>query len=328
MKQKLSLLLILALAVVSLSACSSPPKNEQLTVTGMYFDTIVRIDVWGAEPSALEHCKELCESYENLFSSTIETSEISQINTAGGVPVTVSDETVALIEKGLYFSELSGGKFDITIASLSDLWTFKDNTEGTLPDNAALEDAKKHVNYETVRIEGNTVTLTDPESKLDLGGIAKGYIADQLKNYLLEEGIEHALINLGGNVLTIGGKYDGTPFEIGIQKPFDDRGQAITSVKVKDCSIVSSGIYERYFERDGNIYHHILDPATGYPVENDLLQVTILSDSSADGDALSTCCFALGLEEGRKLVESLDGIEAIFITKDYELHYAGEDLSE
>lgn len=328
MKKKLSLLLIASLIAASLPACSSPPKNEQLTVTGIYFDTIVKIDTWGAPSSTLERCKELCESYENLFSSTIETSEISKINAAAGNPVTVSDETIELIEKGLYYSELSGGKFDITIALLSDLWTFKENTEGTLPSDAALEEAKNHVNYQNVQIEGNTVTLTDPEAKLNLGGIAKGYIADRLKDYLLKEGVEHALINLGGNVLTIGGRYDGAPFEIGIQKPFDDQGRAITSVKVKNCSIVSSGVYERYFEKDGKIYHHILDPATGYPVENELLQVTILSESSVDGDALSTCCFALGLEEGSKLIDSLEDVEAIFVTEDYEIHYAGDELTQ
>ena len=187
-----------------------------------------------------------------------------------------------------------------------------------------MANACTHVNYQNIQIEGNTVTLTDPQTQIDLGGIAKGYIADRLKEYLLSEGVEHALINLGGNTLAVGTKYDGSPFRIGIQKPFSEKNEVITAVEITDRSVVSSGIYQRYFEKDGRIYHHILNPDTGYPYENNLLQVTIISDQSVDGDALSTCCFALGLKDGSKLIESLDNVQAIFVTNDYELHYAGK----
>ena len=144
-------------------------------------------------------------------------------------------------------------------------------------------------------------------------------MADYLKDYLISEGVESALINLGGNILTLGSKPDGTSFNLGIQKPFDKQGTAITSVKVTDSSVVSSGIYERYFEVDNTLYHHILDTTTGYPCDNNLLGVTILSEKSVDGDALSTSCFVLGLDDGVKLIKSLEGVEAIFITEDYEL---------
>ena len=130
------------------------------------------------------------------------------------------------------------------------------------------------------------------------------------------------MINLGGNVLTIGGKPDDTPFHIGIQKPFAEQNETITSIPVTDRSVVSSGVYERYFKKDGKIYHHLLDSATGYPKENNLLSVTILSDSSADGDALSTTCFTLGLEKGMELINRLDNVDAIFVTDDYQLHYS------
>lgn len=323
--KKISVLFTMLLVFLSLSGCSSPPTNEKLSVTGIYFDTIIQIDAWGTDLSVLDQCTELCESYENLFSKEIATSEISQINAASGAPVTVSDETIELLEKALYYCELSEGRFDITIAPVSALWNFEENHTGTLPDPDAITEALTHVDYHTIRIDGNTVTLTDPQAQIDLGGIAKGYIADKLKEYLVGAGVEHALINLGGNVLAVGSRYDGTAFHIGIQKPFDQQNTAITQVDVTNCSVVSSGTYERYFEKDGTIYHHILDPATGYPYQNDLLQVTILSDDSVDGDALSTTCFALGLEEGSRLVESLDGIYAIFITQDYELHYVGYD---
>lgn len=318
------LLSLSILILICLTACSTPPKSEKTRITCIYFDTIIQIDAWGASSSTMEGCKELCQKYENLLSSQIDTSEISKINISRGAPVTVSDETIEVLQKGIYYSELSGGKFDITIAPVSELWDFRDNEEGILPEKAALENACTHVNYQNIQIEGNTVTLTDPQTQIDLGGIAKGYIADRLKEYLLNEGVEHALINLGGNTLAVGTKYDGSPFHIGIQKPFSEKNEVITAVETTDCSVVSSGIYQRYFEKDGKIYHHILDPDTGYPYENNLLQVTIISDQSVDGDALSTCCFALGLEEGSKLIKSLDNVQAIFVTDDYELHYVGK----
>ena len=153
-----------------------------------------------------------------------------------------------------------------------------------------------------------------------MGGIAKGYIADKMKDYLNEKGITSGMINLGGNVLTLGDKPDGSNYNIGIQKPFSDDGTAIASVEVSDKTVVSSGVYERYFYVGDNFYHHILNPKTGYPYDNNLLGVTIICPKSVDGDGLSTTCFALGLEDGMKLIESLDDTEAVFITDDYELH--------
>lgn len=323
--KKAAALFMTVLLLLSFISCSSPRKNEKISVTGIYFDTVVKIDTWGAKASTLEECKKICENYENLFSNKIETSEISKINASAGNPVEVSQETIDLISMGLHYSELSSGKFDITIAPLSDLWNFTDNPEHVIPDTAAIEAACAHVDYRTIQIDdtASTVTLLDPQAKIDLGGIAKGYIADQLKAYLKQEGVEHALINLGGNVLALGTSYDGSPFRIGIQKPFDKQNASIDIVEINDRSVVSSGVYQRYFEEDGTLYHHILNPETGCPYENNLLQVTIISDTSADGDALSTCCFALGLEEGSALIESLDNVQAVFVTDDYRLHYVG-----
>ena len=132
--------------------------------------------------------------------------------------------------------------------------------------------------------------------------------------------MKSAIINLGGNVLCIGGKPDNSAFKIGIQKPFADRSETIAVMDIRDKSVVSSGIYERCFEQDGILYHHLLNPKTGYPYDNGLIAVTIISDKSVDGDALSTTCFALGLEDGLKFAEK-KGVQAVFITEDYELHY-------
>ena len=315
-----SLFLLFAYIVSSCAGCSSPLESESLKMTGTYFDTVVQVEAWGADREILDRCEELCAYYENLLSPSIEESEIYKINQSHGLPVTVSDETAGLLRLGIHYGELSGGKFDITIASASELWDFTGNSSGTVPDPSALEEAVSHIDYRCIKIEGNTVTLTDPEAKIDLGGIAKGYIADQLKEYLTSAGVRHALINLGGNVLTLGGRYDGSDFRIGIQKPFSEDGTVLGTVSVSDSSVVSSGDYERYFRKNGAIYHHILEPDTGYPVQNDLDQVTIISDRSVDGDALSTACYVLGLEDGMELVRSMEGIEAVFVTKDGELH--------
>lgn len=312
--------IILTFCLLVLSGCNSSPVSKSISKNGVFFDTLISIKIWGTNDSSLlDECFELCAKYENKFSRTVPNSEISKINQSAGSPVEVSSETIKLIKKGLDYSKLSNGTFDITIAPLSNLWDFKNKT-GIIPSTSAIEDAKKHVNYKNIVINRNTVTLLDPHSALDLGGIAKGYIADRLKDFLIKNQVKHAMINLGGNVLTIGKKLDGSPFHIGIQKPFANQNETIASIPVVDQSVVSSGIYERYFKKNNKIYHHLLDPFTGYPKQNNLLSVTIISNSSADGDALSTVCYTLGLEKGMELINQLDNVEAIFITDDYQLH--------
>ena len=188
----------------------------------------------------MDSCKDICEKYEQLLSPTIDSSEISQINQAQGASVSVSKETADLIELGKYYGDLSGGKFDITIASASDLWNFLNYADHSIPDAEQLSEAVTHINYKTIEVNGTTKTMSDPYAKIDLGGIAKGYIADQVKNYLIEEGIEHAYINLGGNILKLSEKTDGSTFRIGIQKPFAEDGTVIAVLPVSDKSIVSS----------------------------------------------------------------------------------------
>lgn len=319
--RKLCFIPLLFLLLFSLSGCAS--SAEPLQMNGMYFDTIITIRIWDtSDRSVLEECEKLCQKYENLFSRTIDTSDVSRINQANGQPVTVDQETADLIKTALHYGDLSDGKFDITIAPLSELWNFGHN-DGQIPDPAAIEEARSHVNYKNVKVDGTTVQLLDPKAAIDLGAIAKGYIADQLKEYLESAGIKHGLISLGGNTVAIGEKPDGSPFKIGVQKPFAEQNDILTSLDIRNQSVVSSGTYERYFEKDGKIYHHILNPFTGYPYETHLQQVAIISDASVDGDALSTTCFALGLENGSKLIKSLDGIEAIFVTNDGNIHRVG-----
>ncbi len=317
---KLFRTIFLFFILLTLSGCGFPSK-EPLTKSGFYFDTVIQITIYDSNDSDLiAQCFSYCEDFENLISRTKEGSDIYRINHASGMPVEVSDTTIELLEAGIYYGELTDGAFDITIAPLSQLWDFKNNTR--VPEANDIKTALSHVNYKNILIDDNTVTLKDPEASIDLGGIAKGYMADCLKKYLEKEGIKSALINLGGNILTIGAKPDGSAFQIGIQRPFDKKNATITSASAIDSSVVTSGSYERYFEMDGKIYHHILDTNTGYPCQNDLLGVTILSQDSMAGDALSTACFALGLKDAKKLIDSLDGVEAIFITNEFSVSYS------
>ena len=337
-KYRLFLCMLLSVPVLLLSGCDLPSRlnfgktsgsGESISKSGFYFNTVITVTLYGTkDETLLDDCFSLADTYENYFSNTIADSDVSKINTANGAPVTVHEETAELIKKGLYYGDLSNGKFDITIGKLSDLWDIStkallEKTDASMiPSDDEIKETLKTVNYQNVVVDGNTVTLKDPSAKIDLGGIAKGYIADRMKDYLNKKGAACGYINLGGNVLCLGPKPDGSAYNIGIQRPFDEEGAAMLAVSVTDQTVVSSGVYERYFEVDGKRYHHILDTATGYPYDNGLLGVSIITDESVDGDGLSTTCFALGLDDGMALVESLDNTEAVFITDDYELHFS------
>lgn len=328
-KLKVIITILLSLSTCLLSGCTS---NKQVQRSGFYFDTIITITLYGTDDASyIDHCFTMAETYENLFSNTVEGSDISEINAHAGEYVKVSDETVSLIRTGIRYGEISRGRFDITLGKLSELWNFseiaenlddEDNEadESVLPDADTIAALLPHINDQNILIDGNKICLKDKDAKLDLGGIAKGYIADRMKEYLTGAGVRSGLINLGGNVLTLGEKSDGSAYTIGIQKPFSGNGEIMGTVKVTDQTVVTSGVYERYYRIDGKLYHHILDLSTGYPYENGLYGVTIICDDSVDADALSTTCFALGLEEGLKLIESLPDTEAIFIDSNYDVH--------
>lgn len=337
---KSMLTFLLCICMVVSVGCSKQDNSssEQDTIeeaspyisrTLIKLNTVVTITIYDKqEDYLLDGAMEVCDYYEDIFSRTSETSELYQFNhgllntaTDGTNRAELSDSLVNLIQQGIYYGELSQGKFDITIAPLAELWNFTAD-EPKVPSDEAIQALLPYINYEDVTVDGNEVTLGNEDMAIDLGAIAKGYIADRIKDYLVSEGVESAMINLGGNVLCVGSKPDGTAFNIGIQKPFADRNETIAVVGINDMSVVSSGIYERYFTVDDNFYHHILNPATGYPYDTNLVAVTIISELSVDGDGLSTSCFALGLEGGLELINSLENTYAVFITSDYELHYS------
>lgn len=303
---------------------SSP---EKITKSAFMLNTIVTINLYNTNDTAvLDEALALCNEYEKIFSRTMKNSELYQLNHRT-LPQTedggflVSDDMARLIRNGLYYSTLSNGYFDVTIAPLSELWDFS-GTNPKVPSDDSIKNVLINVDYNNVSIKNNTVYFTNPDTLIDLGGIAKGYIADRIKDFLIKNGVDSATINLGGNVLCVGEKQKNTPFSIGIQKPYADRNETIAVIGVSNKTVVSSGIYERFFVEDEVSYHHIINPATGYPFENDLVSVSIICDKSVDGDGLSTTCFSLGLEKGMELINSLKDTYAVFITKDYEILYS------
>ena len=336
MKKKTRILLLLsaaALLLLILNGCSSVTEEKNIaqkenivktgtgeaesfskeTKVGYYLDTVVTLTAYTDQPELLEKGLELCGEYEKLLSRTIEGSDVWRINHADGRTTTVSDETADILRTAIEIAGKSDGAFDITIAPVSTLWDFTSGKE-IIPDAGLIEEAVKMVDYRKIRIEGNNVTLPSG-MMIDLGGIAKGYIADAVQKKLAADGITNAILSFGGNIVAIGLKPDGSPWKVGIQDIDEPTGKSMMVSLNYGGSTVTSGIYERGFTVDGVTYHHILSSQTGWPVQNGLASVTIFSDSSMIGDALSTAVFALGTEEGARLIESMEGIEALFIDK-------------
>ncbi len=302
--------LLLLLCLLPLRARAAARRSA----VGYALNTVITLTAYTDDPSLLDQALLDCARYESLLSRTAEGSDIWRINHAGGKPVQVSPETAEVISAALEVSRLSGGAFDITVAPASLLWDFTSGA-AVLPDAAALAEAAAKIDYRRVVLENNTVTLPDG-MMLDLGGIAKGWIADRIRQSLKDQGVTSAILSFGGNIVTIGTKPDGSLWRIGIQDIDTPYGQPMLTTEQGECSVVTSGIYERGFDLDGVRYHHLLDPATGWPVQNQLASVSIVCGPSVLGDALSTAAFILGPDRGMQLVESLPGVEAAFILRD------------
>ena len=254
---------------------------------------------------------------EDRMSFNLPGTDLARVNAAAGIePVQVHDDVFDVIERAVFYAEISGGAFDPTVGPLVSLWGIGGDTP-RVPTQAELEAVLPLVNWRDVELdrERRSVFLRQPGMALDLGGIAKGYAADEAAAIIRKARLKRAIIDLGGNIMTLGVRQDGRPWRVGIQNPLDNRGAYIGIVEVRDKTVVTSGVYERNFETDGVLYHHIFSPFDGYPANNGLLSVTIIADSSIDADALSTVVFVMGYERGIALLESL-GIEGIFVFED------------
>ncbi len=291
-----------AALLLLLSGCSPSYNNSS---TRILMDTVVNIEA-DAEHSVISDAMALCETHEKLFSRTLEGSEVSRLN--NGEVFNASEDTRSLIEKAFFYSEKTNGLFDITIGAVSELWDF---SEGVMADSEEIQNRLPLIDYKKIEINENKINLNG--AKIDLGGCAKGYTTDKIRDFLKTKQVKNAVINLGGNLYIMGEKQD-----IGIKKPFNEGN--IATLRIGNKAVVTAGTYERGFSRDGRYYHHILDTKTGYPVDTDLVSVTVIADDATDADILSTALVCMGLNGGINFIENTEGVEALFITTDGEIH--------
>ena len=252
------------------------------------------------------------------MSVRIPTSDISRINAAAGIePVQVHEETFKVIKRAVYYAELCSGAFNPAIGPLVSLWGFN-NENPRIPSQKEIDEVLPLINWRNIELdpETNSVFLTQYNMALDLGAIAKGYAVDEATRIAKKAGITRAIIDLGGDIMVLGEKKDKTLWNVGLQNPDEEQGFTIGYLQIPESSVVTSGVYERFFIEEGKRYHHIFQPSDGYPVNNGLLSVTIIANNSMDADALSTAAFVLGYEKGRALIESMPSVKAVFIFQD------------
>lgn len=307
---------VIAAAVLLLGIFSGCASTPQVSKTALKLDTVVTVTIYGSSDSQLiDSAFAEIDRLAGLLDVHRDGSELCLLAENAGEWVSVSAETYEVLLLAKEFYTLSGGYFDITAAPLVELWNV--NGGGYFPTDAEISAALELVDGDELAVEVGRARL-GAGMQADLGGIAKGYIADKTAEHLEALGVESAVIDLGGNIVLLGGKPDGSPYKVGVKDPLDADGPLLEVVSCRDESIVSSGIYERFFEHEGKNYHHILDPYTGRPSESDLAGVTVICDRSAEADALATTCMLLGSAEGMALVESIDGAEAVFVTRSGE----------
>lgn len=302
MKRIFSLLLILLL-----TGCQ--PMDNTAEETQFLMDTVCTIRAGGSNAeAALRDAFAKVKEIQDAVNYYDESSTVSRFNRAEtGEVVTLDTHTANILETALEICRASEGAFDITIAPVSSLWPFHGEEAPTPPTHAAIQEALPLVSWEHLIFDRSASTLskTVDGTAIDLGGAAKGYAADCAAKVLQEAGVTYALLNFGGNVYAFGknpNRRDGS-WQVGIQKPFADNGTYTRTVSLTQGAVVTSGTYQRNFTYEGRLYHHILDPKTGYPTEGDLAGVTIEADSALLADCLSTACLVLGEEQGQRLAQ-------------------------
>ena len=315
-----SLALLSFTLITAILSCGCSQKETVVSKSGLYFDTIVNVTIYAPENTMPENladeCMNICEHYQQLFDRNIPTSDIAKINAAGTDPLIVDHDTSLLLTEAIRYSELSHGKFDITVSPLSKLWDFHGNSH-RVPDAGKIHKAVSYIDYRNIHVDPSSdiVSLASPYTAIDVGGIAKGYVADRIADHLREYSITGAIINMGGDMYLLGTKPDGSLFNIGINDPFSTES-CIGSLYLSDTAVATSGIYERCFTLDGIRYHHILDTTTGMPADTDIESVTVISNSTTGSDSLCTICILLGSDEAMQLIDSLPDTEAVIILSD------------
>lgn len=311
----------MSISIVLLAACNRK-SSQPVMVSDFLFNTYISITVYDEDYTPLlKEALEMCREYEQIFSRTLNTSDLFILNSQKSVSNT-DEDLYQLIKNAIYYCELTEGSLDISIEPLTSLWNVTSDNPA-VPDKNLIQDALNKVDYKNIILEdaNSGITLKN-DASLDLGAIAKGYTADKIKHFLLENGVTSGIIDFGGNIVCIGTKPDGSEYAIGIKEPSIDSSSYILALDINDMSVVTSGTYERYFIENEHIYHHIIDASTGYPTDNSLASVTIISPDSFTGDCLSTACLVMGIDEALDLLNSLDNVYGILIDNQMRIFYS------
>ena len=318
----LSALAVIAAIAIIVSVLIIDKRKEEYpsdTKNSVAMGTIVTVKVYGEKAAAhTDSIIKLVTTVENVISRKIETSPVSTLNKAGK---TDNEMVSALLEICNGISKDSGGVFDVSIGEVSSLWDF-DSEKNIVPEDKDIKSALKTVDYTKIKLDGSSVSVADNQ-QIDLGAVGKGYACDVIKAYLKEAGVDGAVVSVGGSILAYGKRNDnGDKWRIAVRDPDNESGY-IGTVLLDEGFVSTSGDYEKYFEKDGKRYHHILNAKTGYPAESDLRSVTVVCDSGALSDALSTACFILGEEKSQSLLAKY-GASAVFIDKDMNITTYGD----
>ena len=307
---------ILIFCVLLISMIFSSCSEKKVSSTELAMNTVISITAYGDKADeAVKAAFDEVKRIEKLLSCHVGDSEISKINKSAHInPVEVSYETAEVLKKALFVCEKTKGAFDISIKPLSDLWNIKAE-KPSVPSAEEINNTISFVGYENISIDGNFVSFKKEGVQIDLGAAAKGYCADRVREVLKSFGVKNALIDLGGNIYALGKNEQGGSWRIGLQKPGGKRGEYFSIEELSDKTAVTSGSYERYFEKDGKIYHHILDRSTGKPADSGLISVTVISKNSFEADMLSTAIFVMGADEFEKIKDEFTFEKYITVDK-------------
>lgn len=322
--KKIKIISALTILSVMLSGCSeikadSVQNSIPVSCDIFAMDTYMNIKVYGGDDTekVLNEVTDRIYELEKMWSVTDENSEIYEVNHSDGKTVTVSEETAELLEYSLRISDITNGALDCTIYPVLTEWGFT-TSDYKIPTDEKISELLKNTGYEKIKLDGNSVTIPE-DMQIDLGAVGKGYTGDLITEILKENGINSALLSLGGNIQTIGTKPDGTQWKLGLRSPFDEGSFA--TLNVTDCAVITSGGYERYFiGEDGETYWHILDPSTGNPAHSGLVSVTIVGKEGRLCDSLSTSLFVMGLDKSEKLWREHEDFEMILVTDDRKIY--------
>ena len=338
-KKRLGIMTFLIVLVIQITACrqvtgQSSTSEDDGTASSYIFTmgTVFDIRVFAQDASdIMQQEEQALYGCDKILSWREEGSLAYRFNTEHQADMS---EIKEVLEDALQVSKDSKGAFDLTVLPLSQLWNFDrfgdsdfDVSAMEVPDQADISAAMKKVDYTQLHYDDATGILStdNPDIQIELGAIGKGYAIEQAKEILTASDASGGMISAGSSIYVYGKKADGSQFRVALRDPLGDENSAIGGRTLSDTTISTSGDYERYFEKDGVRYHHILDPRTGYPADSGLMQVSIICDDSVIGDALSTACFVLGLDEGMKLAAKY-GVDAIFVDTDKNIWYNNPDV--